>query len=206
MNFATSTIEARRSSDGGATWSAPVSVDAQRAPAGVNGLQIAIRPNGQVLLVFSVSGAAVGNEVATVRSLDGGVTFTGPAHAADLGGTELPWLRAPPFTSVDVDAAGTIYVTWRECGFSSECPGDIVLMRSPDGVTWSAPESIPIGPSDGSLFYFLPALAVDPETSGARARIALLYHSMGPSRTCDPDYGCFQVDVKLTTSANGGAA
>src|SRR4029453_14926804 len=42
-----------------------------------------------------------------------------------------------------------------------------------------------------------------PATSGAR--LALLYHSMGPSRTCDPAYGCFQVDVKLTTSANGGA-
>jgi hypothetical protein len=133
------------------------------------------------------------------------VSFAAPTHAVTLGGTELPWLRAPPFTSVDVDAAGTIYVTWRECGFSAECQGDIVLMRSPDGVTWSTPVSVPIGPDDGSLFYFLPALAVDPATSGAHARLALLYHSMGPSRTCDPAYGCFQVDVKLTTSVNGGA-
>jgi hypothetical protein len=205
MNFATNTIETRRSTDGGASWSAPASVDAQRAPAGVNGLQIAVRPNGQVLLLFSVWGAPTENEIGTVRSLDGGATFSAPARAATLGSTDLPWLRAPPFTSVDVDAAGTIYVTWRECGFSAECHGDIVIMRSPDGVTWSPPASVPVGPDDGSLFYFLPALAVDPATSGARARLALLYHSMGPSRTCDPAYGCFQVDAKLTTSANGGS-
>jgi hypothetical protein len=205
MNFASNTIETRRSTDGGATWSAPVSVDAQRAPSGVNGLQIAVRPNGQVLLLFSVWGAPTGNEIGTVRSLDGGATFSAPAHATTLSGTELPWLRAPPFTSVDVDAAGTIYVTWRECGLSAECQGDIVLMRSPDGVTWSPPASVPVGPDDGSLFYFLPALGVDPTTSGAHARLALLYHSMGPSRTCEPAYGCFQVDVKLTRSANGGS-
>ena len=208
MNFANNTIETRRSTDGGATWSEPFSVDARRAPAGVNGVQIAVRPNGHVVLVFSVWGSPLQseNEIGTVRSVDGGVSFAAPTHAVTLGGTELPWLRAPPFTSVDVDAAGTIYVTWRECGFSAECQGDIVLMRSPDGVTWSTPVSVPIGPDDGSLFYFLPALAVDPATSGAHARLALLYHSMGPSRTCDPGYGCFQVDVKLTTSVNGGAA
>jgi hypothetical protein len=205
MNFAANTIETRRSTNGGATWSAPVSVDARRAPAGVNGLQIAVRPNGQVLLVFSVWGAPGGNEIGTVRSVDGGTTFSAPAHAAELDGLELPWLRAPPFTSVGVDAAGTIYVTWRECGFAPDCSGDIVLVRSPDGVSWSAPTAVPVGPDDGSLFYFLPALAVDPATAGARARLALLYHSMGPSRTCDPAFGCFQVDVKLTTSADGGS-
>src|SRR5262245_33546958 len=205
MNFENDTIETRRSTDGGATWSQPFSIDAQRAPAGVNGVQIAVRPNGHVVVVFSVWGAPAGSEIGTFRSTDGGVSFSAPAHAADLGGTELPWLRAPPFTSVDVDAAGTIYVTWRECGFSGECQGDIVLMRSPDGVTWTEPASVPVGPDDGSLFYFLPALAVDSATAGARARLALLYHSMGPSSTCDPAYGCFQVDVKLTTSANGGS-
>jgi hypothetical protein len=205
MNFRNNTIETRRSTDGGATWSAPVSVDAQRAPAAVNGVQIGVRPNGQVLLVFSIWGAPGGNEIGAVRSVDGGVTFSAPARAAELGGSELAWMRAPPFTSVDVDAAGTVYVSWRECGFSPQCSGDLVLMRSSDGARWSAPVSVPIGPDDGSLFYFLPALAVDPTTSGGSARLALLYHSMGPSRLCDPAYGCFAVDVKLTTSSNAGS-
>jgi hypothetical protein len=204
LNFTANTIDTRRSTDGGRTWSAPVSVDAHRAPAAANGVQIAVRPNGQVLLVFSVWGAVANNEIAEARSLDGGVTFSAPTHAATLDAGELSWLRAPPFTSADVDAAGTVYVAWRNCGLSAQCAGEIVLVRSSDGVRWSAPVSIPIGPHDGSLFYFLPALAVDPATSGITARLALLYHSMAPSRSCDPAYGCFQVDVKLTTSSNGG--
>jgi hypothetical protein len=145
-----------------------------------------VRPNGQVLLVFSIWGAPAGNEIGTVLSVDGGSTFSSPAHAASLDGLELPWLRAPPFTSVDVDAAGTIYVTWRACGFAADCSGDIVLMRSPDGVSWTEPRAVPVGPDDGSLFYFLPALAVDPVTAGARARLALLYHSMGHREHATP--------------------
>jgi hemolysin type calcium-binding protein len=205
MNFTAHTIETRRSTDGGRTWSAPVSVDVHRAPAIVNGPQIAVRPNGNVLLLFSVWGAIVaGNEIGAVRSVDGGVSFGAPTRVAELSGGELAWLRAPPFPSVDVDASGTVYVTWRNCDFSPQCSGEIVLVRSPDGVTWTEPARMPTGQDDGSIFYFLPAIAVDPATSGASARIALLYHSMAPSRSCDPAYGCFQVDVKLTTTANGG--
>ena len=206
MNFENHTIETRRSTDGGGSWSPPVSVGAQRAPAAVNGVQIAVRPNGHVLLVFSVWGAPGDNEIGAARSVDGGTSFSAPVRASALDGSELAWLRAPPFTSVGVDAAGTVYVAWRECGFTTQCAGDIVLMRSPDGVRWSAPVSVPIGPDDGSLFYFLPAFAVDPTTSGGSARLALLNHSMGASHTCDPAYGCFEVDVHLTTSANGGGS
>jgi hypothetical protein len=205
LNFTANTIDTRRSTDGGRTWSSPVAVDAHRAPAAANGVQIAVRPNGNVLLVFSIWGAVANNEIATSRSVDGGATFSAPAHAATLDSGELSWLRAPPFTSVDVDAAGTVYAAWRNCDFSSQCAGDIVLVRSSDGIRWTAPVRIPTGPDDGSLFYFLPAFAVDPATSGGSARLALLYHSMSPSSACDPAYGCFQVDVKLTTSTNGGS-
>ena len=204
MNFASNTIETRHSTDGGRTWSAPVTVDAHRAPAIVNGPQIAVRPNGTVLLIFSIWGAPTGgNEIGAARSVDGGVTFGDPTRAASLDAGELSWLRAPPFPSVDVDAAGTVYVAWRNCDFSPQCSGEIVLARSPDGVRWTAPARIPTGLDDGSLFYFLPAIAVDPATSGASARIALLYHTMAPSQACDSGYGCLQVDVKLTTTTNG---
>lgn len=206
MNFTRDTIETRRSTDGGRTWSAPVAVDANRAPAIVNGPQIAVRPNGNVLVIFSIWGApAGGSEIAAVRSVDGGASFSTPVHAAALDAGELAWLRGPPFTSVSVDSAGTVYAAWRNCDFSPQCSGEIVLARSTDGISWSEPVRIPTGPDDGSLFYFLPAIAVDPATSGASARLALLFHSMGPSRTCDPADGCFEVDVKLTTSSNGGA-
>ena len=51
-------------------------------------------------------------------------------------------------------------------------------------------------------FNFLPALAVDPASSGRNARLALLYHSLAPSISCNPE--CVQIDVKLTISRNGG--
>jgi RTX calcium-binding nonapeptide repeat (4 copies) len=204
LNFTANTIDTRRSTDGGRTWSAPVAIDARRTPAAANGVQIAVRPNGNLVLVFSIWGAVANNEIAASHSVDGGVTFSAPAHAATLDAGELAWLRAPPFTSVDVDATGTIYVAWRNCDVSPQCAGEIVLARSNDGIRWSDPVRIATGPDDGSFFYFLPAFAVDPATSGATARMALLYHSMGPSRSCDPAYGCFEVNVNLTTSANGG--
>jgi hypothetical protein len=202
MNFARAAIETRRSTDGGHTWSRPVAIVVQRLPAIPNGVQIAVRSNGHVVLVVSMFGATVGDELASLRSTDGGVTFSDPASIAPLGGTDVSWLRAPPFASTDVDAAGTIYVAWRDCLRFTECSADILLVTSRDGVAWSEPARIPTGSSDG--FYFLPALAVDPATSGGKARIALLYHSMSPSPLCDPTAGCLGIDVRMVTSSNGG--
>jgi RTX calcium-binding nonapeptide repeat (4 copies) len=202
MNFRRDTIETRRSTDGGRTWSGPVAITVQRRPAQPNGIQIVTRPNGNVLLLLSIFGATTGNEVAQLRSTDGGVSFAQPVAIARLGDTDVSWLRAPPFVSADVDAAGTVYVAWRDCERFGECSADIVLMTSPDGVTWSEPARIPTGSADG--LYFLPALAVDPATSGRRARLGVLYHSMSPSTICDPAAGCLAIDVRMVTSSNGG--
>ena len=202
MNFARDTIETRHSRDGGRTWSAPVSIDARRQPAITNGPVIAVRPNGHVLLVFSVFGAPDGNEIAVTRSTDGGGSFSAPGRVAQMGGTEVSWLRAPPFPTVDVDAGGTVYVAWRDCEESVDCSADILLSRSNNGVDWSPPMRVPTGSAEG--FYFLPALAVDPGTSGQKARLAVLYHSMSPATLCDPTAGCLGIDVKMVTSADGG--
>ena len=202
MNFARETIETRHSGDGGRTWSAPVSIDARRRPAIANGVVIAVRPNGHVLLVFSVFGAPTGNEIAVSRSTNGGGNFAAPGRVAEMAGTEASWLRAPPFPTVDVDAAGTVYVAWRDCEELVDCSADILLSRSSNGVDWSPPMRIPTGTSEG--FYFLPALAVDPATSGRSARLAVLYHSMSPATICDPTAGCLAIDVKMVTSADGG--
>ena len=202
MNFRRAAIETRRSTDGGRTWSAPVAIVVQRPPAQPNGIQIVTRPNGNVLLLLTIFGAPTGNEIAQLRSTDGGVSFSQPTAVAPLGDTDVSWLRAPPFVSADVDADGTVYVAWRDCERSVECSADIVLATSRDGVRWNEPTRIPTGPFEG--FYFLPALAVDPATSGAKARLALLYHSMSPSHICDPTAGCLGIDVRMVTSTNGG--
>jgi hypothetical protein len=202
MNFRRAAIETRHSTDGGRTWSGPVSIVVQRPPAQPNGIQIVTRPNGNVLLVLTIFGAPTGNEIAQLRSTDGGVSFSQPVAIAPLGDTDVSWLRAPPFVSADVDADGTVYVAWRDCERAGECSADIVLATSRDGVRWNAPTRVPTGPFEG--FYFLPALAVDPATSGTNARLALLYHSMSPSHVCDPTSGCLGIDVRMVTSTNGG--
>jgi hemolysin type calcium-binding protein len=201
MNFARDTIETRRSGNGGRTWSAPVSIDARRASGFVNGVQNVVRPNGDVLLIFTVFGGSLGgDEIASARSTDGGVTFAPPARIAPLESVEFGWLRAPPFVSADVEAGGRVFVVWRECSVETSCSADIVLASSPDGFTWAAPVRVPsISPDE---FNFLPALAVDPASSGRTARLALLYHSLVPSISCNPE--CVQIDVKLTISRNGG--
>jgi hypothetical protein len=44
-----------------------------------------------------------------------------------------------------------VFVVWRSCGFRSGCSGnDIVMSKSKNGTTWTAPVRIPIGTkSDG---------------------------------------------------------
>ena len=98
-------METRRSTDGGRTWSAPVGLDAHRPPAIVNGVQHVVRPNGDVLLLFSIFGARrPGNEIAAVRSTDGGQSFLPPVRLAPLENSDAGGIRAPPFVSVEVDA------------------------------------------------------------------------------------------------------
>ena len=119
-----------------------------------------------------------------------------------MDGTEVTWLRAPPVPTVAVDRAGTVYVAWRDCEEFVDCSADLLLARSRNGVEWSQPMRIPTGGSEG--FSFLPALAVDPATSGRNARLSVLYHSMSPATICDPTAGCLAIDVRMVTSANGG--
>jgi hypothetical protein len=78
-----------------------------------------------------------------------------------------------------------------------------VVARSPDGVRWAAPATVRV-PFGRLPDHFLPAIAVQPGTSGARARVALLYHSIGPPIVCDPASGCLAIDVGFMLSPDGG--
>jgi hypothetical protein len=207
MNFTRGLLETRHSTDGGRTWSAPAGMDAHRPPAIVNGVQPVVRPNGDLVIVFSVFGGRLpgANEIAAVRSTDGGESFRTPVRVARLDNSEPGGMRAPPFASVEVDQAGAVYAAWSDCRFSEQCAADIVLSRSADGVAWTEPTRVPTGIADGSVDYFLPGLAVDSATSGRTTRIAVLYHTLEQAQSCDPLYGCLVIDVGLITSKDAGA-
>ena len=171
----------------------------------VNGAQPVVRPDGSVVVVFAAFGAFADfetNEIATIRSTDGGRTFSAPARVSPLFAVEVHGMRAPPFPSVEVDAAGTIYAAWQDCRFQADCmSNDIVLATSRDGSSWSEPRRVEL-PQPAGLFvdYFTPGLAVDRTTAGGRARIAVAYHSMPQC-----NFGtCRRVDIGIVSSSDGG--
>ena len=192
-----------RSSDSGRTWSAPVGSRAGVGIRGiVNGAQPAVLPNGTLVVVFSLFGVFAdsgSDQVLAMRSRDGGETFEPATHVARLLAEEVSGVRAPPFASVEVDASGRAWAAWHDCRHRIECgANEIVLASSADGASWSSPARVPVGTREG-VDAFVPGLAVDPTRGGARARLALVYHTIAHPADCPPDE-CRAVDVWLVRS------
>lgn len=199
-------IATRSSSDGGLTWSEPVLAAVPEPQSNPNGAQPVVRPDGSLLVVYALEDTRLDHsEIAAVRSIDGGASFGAETRVAALETESISGMRAPPLPSVDVDRAGTIYVAWSDCRFRPSCAADdIVLARSRDGLTWSDPTRVPAGPPGSRMDYFVPGLAVDPATSGARARVAVAYHSLLQQGGCDRITQCPGLDVWLAVSDNAG--
>jgi hypothetical protein len=201
-------IRTRRSTDGGQTWSEPAGVPGRTSTGVANGVQPVVGADGALVVPFAVFAAFSSfadpnsNAMVAVRSTDGGASFGPRARISRLDTEDVRGIRAAPLPSAEVDAGGTIYLAWSDCRFREAClANDILISRSSDGISWSAPARVPVGPASEDVQYFLPGLAVDPATSGPRARLALAYHSLRQ------DCGfarCPGVDVHLVTSNDGG--
>ncbi len=201
-------IAVRRSTDGGRTWSAAVGTPADGTLGNsVNGAYPIIRPDGSLVLAFTISSlfaATDMNEIGVVRSGDGGLTFTGPVRLGGFPEDVFTGVRSPPLVTGDVDARGRVYVAWSDCRFRDDCTGtDIVLARSADGVSWSAPVRVAVGDVISDVDHFLPGLAVDPASSGATARLAVVLHTLPEPEGCALG-DCPGVDVRLIRSSDGG--
>jgi hypothetical protein len=185
------------SSDGGRTWSVPVS------PAGhAKGLggQPVVRPDGAVVVPFE----SLRGTIAAFRSTDGGATWSTQSTISRINFHPVAGdLRTSPLPSAEIDAAGRTYVAWEDCRFESRCTAnDIVFASSLDGVQWSAVNRIPIDPVGSGVDHFIPGLAVDPATSGAGAHLALTYYYY-PNAACT-EATC-QLDVGYVSSPDAGA-
>jgi hypothetical protein len=196
-----SAIATQHSDDGGVTWSVPV----QAAGAAGDGTQPVVQPNGTLVIPFATSSGAM----ASIRSVDGGTTFSSAVTIASVSAHDPTALRAPPLPSAAVDATGRIFVTWHDCRFHAGCspptpsaPNDVVLSTSSDGVTWAAPTKVPISDGSTSADRFLPVLAADPATSGSSTRLALTYYDLA-DWTC-PEASC-TVRSGIVSSADAGA-
>ena len=169
------------SSDGGKTWSDPVS------PAGTAkglGGQPVVQPDGTVVVPFE----SLRGTIASFSSTDGGETWSSQVPISKISfHPNSGGLRTSPLPSAEVDGAGKVYVAWEDCRFEPRCSAnDIVLSSSADGLSWSPVSRVPLDEVGSGVDHFIPGLAVDPATSGAGAHLGLTYYYY-PDAACTPD-------------------
>jgi len=160
-----------RSTDGGATWSIPVS------PSGnVKGLggQPVVQPNGTVIVPIET----ITGQIAAFRSTNGGNTWTKAVTVSAIRFHTVDGnLRTSPLPSAEIAHDGTVFVAWEDCRFRASCrSNDIVFSTSTDGATWSPVTRVPIDAVTTTADHFIPGLAVDPATSGVGTHLALTYY------------------------------
>jgi hypothetical protein len=200
------------STDGGVTWHKA----ALRRDTHAFGGQPLVQPDGRVVMPIL---QCCPNRIESFISRDGGLTYSG--HGTDYSGPLAIWnvkastvhghLRVPTeplIVSADIDAAGRVYVVWYDCRFRDRGPdqrcvqNDIVLSTTIDGRHWSPFVRIPIDARRSSVDHFLPAIAVDPTTSGASAHLAVAYYFY-PNADCTRN--TCDLTVGSISSIDGGA-
>jgi RTX calcium-binding nonapeptide repeat (4 copies) len=145
--------------DGGLTWSAPVGIPVTNAV----GAFPVIRPNGELVVVTLLGTRRLGASV----SADGGLSFGPATTVAEIEYRSIRGLRFFPLPSADVDPTGRVWVSWHDCGFSTGCSSnDVVVSTSADGRTWSPPRRVTTGRN-----AFLPAIGIHPGSG----RVAIVY-------------------------------
>jgi hypothetical protein len=206
LDTATNDIELVRSLDGGLSWNSATPAVISTGGGG-GGAQPNILPNGVLVVTFA---GPLGMEYA--RSLDGGASFGSPALIAVNRSHRPNEMRAQPLPSAEVDGSGAIYFAWQDCRFRGNCPfngeantnstNDIVYsVGTNDGTSWSAPQRVPIDDIGSGADHFIPGLAVDPDSFGAGANIAIAYYFF-PVGLCAP--GTCQLNTGVIYSKDAG--
>lgn len=198
-----SRLHAYTSPDGGLTWSAATIATPHRC---ADHPVLVVRPDGDVVIGGGLGGCDV-HPKATFISTDGGMSYSGPFAIPTYDSREPAHIRAWGIARFDVDAAGRVYAAVQDCAFRRAEEGvcthnDIVLSTSDDGRDWTEMYRIPIDPVTSSADHFLPAIAVDPETSGASTHIAIVYY-FHPDQWCDAE--TCDLYVGLASSVDGGS-
>jgi hypothetical protein len=196
-------LQFSRTTDGGATWSAPSTI----ASAPPNGLdrasEIRVLPNGVLLAIFArielQEDFSVIGTLLVSRSLDKGLTWSAPVQIASQPiqayfdpETGLPLSNQDlVIHSAAVAPDGSVYIAWDRP--SSATSGTIDIAKSGDGgLTWSGPTPLP----GVTTFAFEPAITVD-----KHGTVGVLWYD---HRNDSPGDLALTTDVWFAHSDDGG--
>jgi hypothetical protein len=192
-------VQLSTSTNGGKTWGAAKTTPDHTC---VIGGQPLVQPNGTVIVPID---DCLETSILSIRSTDGGKTWSKPVLAAQLLNDGHPGaIRSPDLPTAEIDKSGRVYVVWTDCRFEAACnagTNDLLLISSADGVNWTLPKRVPADPVGSGVDHLIPGLAVDRSTSGNSAHLGLVYYSF-PSINCTPS--TCQLNVGFISSINGG--
>ncbi|MEA2235023.1 MAG: hypothetical protein QOD83_4839 [Solirubrobacteraceae bacterium] len=204
MPFDGSTHQFARTLDGGATWSAPVTLDTAPPGALDQSAEILVMPNGSLLALIArlqLEGGGALQKLFAMRSSDQGRTWDAPVQVASQPIAPIPDPEtgdALPnqdltFHSAAIAPDGTVYVAWDRD--SSATSGTIDIAKSSNGgISWSAPTALP----GVTAFTFEPVIAVD-----ARGTVGVIWYDNRNDRLGDAPR---TTDVWFAHSADGGSS
>jgi hypothetical protein len=159
------------STDGGVTWGTPMTTAA--SDYGIGGNPV-VQPNGTVVVPF----ADFEGGMSAFLSTNGGQSWTAATSIASAPSHgEAGDLRSAGLPSSAIDGAGTVYLSWSDCSFETNCTAnDIVYSSSTDGIHWAAKVRIPLDPIGSGVDHFINGMGVDLHTSGSTAHMAMTYY------------------------------
>jgi hypothetical protein len=174
-----------RSTDQGNSFSAPVV--ASGASRDAENPEIVVDKNGNIVIAY-VDFATSGLPIFSVRSTDGGMTFSAPSRVSQPGEST----GNPPF--VAVDSTGAAYVIYQD---SSTSTATIKLAVAADGKTFAPSKLV----SNSQVSAFAPQIAIDKNdgvyvtfydrfaiTSSTFNREIVLIKSSDKGNTFGPDF------------------
>ncbi len=192
------------STDGGLTWGNPKSPQNQSFSA--LGGQPLVQPNGTVIVpIYGTNLTTSIDHIYAYTSTNGGTSWNNPVVVSPVTyHIQQAAYRGGSLPSAEIDQAGKVYVVWADCRFETNCSaGDIVMSTSTDGLTWTSVRRIPIDPVGSEVDHFTAGIAVNKNTAGSQAHLALAYYYFANTNcttaTC-------QLYAGFVSSVNGGGS
>jgi len=185
-----------RSTDGGTTWSSPVTISGTGSLDGI-GADVCVGAFGDVYTVYN-GGSGVDNQD-FCKSTDGGLTFSSPYAVGSGPSPNIPYSQSgyTAFPSIAADISGGarngwVYVAWCDNTYGES---DVFVSHSTDrGSTWSSRVKVNNDANGNGKCHAWPWIAVD--NSG---RIAVNFYSSQNTANNNT------IEAWLGTSTDGGA-